>query len=218
MHPVLRTCYTARAVHEDHATFLWNGLFCQQLCLWIRQTVAFQSDRKGLCYLQDSVSPVWQQKTAGFWLSKVRSLGHAGNAKISTKVPVHEIDHRTVYFQFSRNCCLVKQRNVLHKVPRREAGDVWCLPPVWNLRAVIWFNFAIFSLVLLPSPVTLSVLAFSACWPFLLNFFQKILQYFSLRDRLFLYGSCLAFRRRQLVGGMCSMLPYDAGICCYAFI
>ena len=56
-------------------------------------------------------------------------------------------------------------------VPRREAGDVWCLPPVWNLRAVICFHFAISSLVLLPSPVTLSVLSFSACWPFLLNFF-----------------------------------------------
>ena len=69
--------------------------------------------------------------------------------------------------------------------PRREAGDVWCLPPVWNLKAVIWFHFALSSLALLPSPVTLSVLSFSACWPFLLNFFQKILQYFSLRDRLF---------------------------------
>ena len=62
---------------------------------------------------------------------------------------------------------------------------VWCLPPVWNLRAVIWFHFAISSLVLLPSPVTLSVLPFSACWPFLLNFSQKILRYFSLRDGLF---------------------------------
>ena len=70
-------------------------------------------------------------------------------------------------------------------VPWREARDVWCLPPVWNLRAVIWFHFAISSLVLLSSPVTLSVLSFSACWPFLLNFFQKILQNFSLRDRLF---------------------------------
>ena len=93
--------------------------------------------------------------------------------------------------------------------PRREAGDVWCLPPVSNLRAVIWFHFAISSLVLLPSPVTPSVLAviwfhfaisslvlllspvtlsvssFSACWPFLLNFFQKILQYFSFRNTLF---------------------------------
>ena len=74
---------------------------------------------------------------------------------------------------------------VITVCPRREAGDVWCLPPVWNLRAVIWFHFAISSLVLLPSPVTLSVLPFSACWPFLLNYFQKILQNFSLRDRLF---------------------------------
>ena len=68
--------------------------------------------------------------------------------------------------------------------PRREAGDVWCLPPVWTLKAVIWFHFAIPSLALLPSPVTLSVLSFSAYWSFLLNFFQKILQYFSLRGRL----------------------------------
>ena len=102
--------------------------------------------------------------------------------------------------------------------PRREAGDVWCLPPVWNVRAVIWFHFAISSLVLLPSPVTLSVWSFSACWPFLLNFFQKILQYFSLRDRLFLYGSCFAVRRSELVGVICSMLPYGTGISCYALI
>ena len=66
-----------------------------------------------------------------------------------------------------------------------DDDDCWCLPPVWNLRAVIWFHLAISSLILLPSPFTLSVLSFSACWPFLLNFFQKILQYFLLRDRLF---------------------------------
>ena len=111
-----------------------------------------------------------------------------------------------------------KSRATLYLVfHQRETGDVWCLPPVWNLRAVIWFHFAISSLVLLPSPVILSVVSFSACWPFLLNFFQKILQYFLLREA-FSYGSCLAVRRRQLVGGMCSMLPYDTGICCYAFI
>ena len=108
--------------------------------------------------------------------------------------------------------------NLHRNTPRREAGDVWCLPPVWNLRAVIWFHFAISFLVLLPSPVTLSVLSFSVCWSFLLNFLKKILQYFSLRDRLFLYGSCLAVRRRQLVGGMYSMLPYDTSIYFYAFI
>ena len=42
---------------------------------------------------------------------------------------------------------------------QREAGDVWCLLPVWNLRAVIWFHFTISSLVLLPTPVALSVLS-----------------------------------------------------------
>ena len=41
---------------------------------------------------------------------------------------------------------------------------------------------------------------------------------FFVKREAFLYGSCLAVRRRQLVGGMCSMLPYDTGICCYAFI
>ena len=32
-------------------------------------------------------------------------------------------------------------------LPWREAGDVWCPLPVWNLRAVIWFLFPISSLV-----------------------------------------------------------------------
>ena len=56
--------------------------------------------------------------------------------------------------------------------------------------------------------------------PFSWLFFQKILQYFSLRERLFffLYGSCLEAGRSKLVGGMCSMLPYGTGICCHAFI
>ena len=33
-------------------------------------------------------------------------------------------------------------------------------PTAWNLRAVVWFHFTISSLVLLPSPATLSVLSF----------------------------------------------------------
>ena len=33
-------------------------------------------------------------------------------------------------------------------------------PPVWNLRAVISFHFTLSSLVLLPSPITLSVSSF----------------------------------------------------------
>ena len=117
-------------------------------------------------------------------------------------------------------CARVHARKVWYfsRTPRKEAWDVWCLPPVWNIRAVVWFHFAIASLVLLPSPVTLSVLSFSTCWSFLLNFFRKMFQYFSLRGRLFLYVSCLAARRSKLVGGMCSMLPYGTGICCYAFM
>ena len=64
-----------------------------------------------------------------------------------------------------------------------------------------------------------TMMALAYTWLFLLNFFQKILQYFPLRDKqAFLYGSCSAVRRSKLVDGMCSMLPYDTGICCYAFI
>ena len=53
--------------------------------------------------------------------------------------------------------------------PRREAGGAWCLPPVWNLGAVIWFHFTVSCS--LPSPVTLPVLSFLLpagpfCWTF----------------------------------------------------
>ena len=86
---------------------------------------------------------------------------------------------------------------------------VWGLFLTWtfNLRAVIRLHFPISSLVLLPTPISLSVLSSF----FLILFLQKILQYFS-------YDSCLAARRSKLVGGMCSMMPHDTGICCYAFI
>ena len=89
----------------------------------------------------------------------------------------------------------------------REAGNVRCFPHVWNLRAVIWFHLTISSPVPLPSPITLS-----ACWSILLTFFQKILQYISLRDRLaflcfFFGGSCLADRRSKLVLACCHRVP-----------
>ena len=63
------------------------------------------------------------------------------------------------------------------QLPQREAGDVWCLSSVWNLRAVIWCHFAISSLVLLHSPVTLSVLSFFLpaspfSWTFSRKFFS----------------------------------------------
>ena len=128
---------------------------------------------------------VWEKKTCGIMTSGINNLEIRLKFVVSPDVILcgwlgskHQLP---TYLTLTLSCwsylCLIG--------PRREAGDVWCLPPVWNLRAVIWFHFAISSLYLLPSPVTLSVLSFSASWPFLLNFFQKILQYFSLRDRLF---------------------------------
>ena len=59
-------------------------------------------------------------------------------------------------------CVMISVR----QAPQREAGDVWCLPPVWNLRAVIWFHFAVSSLVLLPSPVTFLSYLFLPAGPF----------------------------------------------------
>ena len=44
--------------------------------------------------------------------------------------------------------------------PEERLGMSDVCPLVWNLRAVIWFHFTISSLVLLPSPITLSVLSF----------------------------------------------------------
>ena len=74
---------------------------------------------------------------------------------------------------------------VINPPPKGGWGCLMSPPYLESQGCHLILHFAISSLVLLPSPVTLSVLSFSACWPFLLNFFQKILQYFSLRDRLF---------------------------------
>ncbi len=124
--------------------------------------------------------------TEQLWVHRnCTTVGPSENILLEDKVHRNcalQWDHLKTFFLKIKFIC---SRQSHCNTPQREAGDVWCLPPVWNRRAVIWFHFAISSLVLLPSPVTLSVLSFSAWWPFLLNFFQKILQYFSLRDRLF---------------------------------
>ena len=52
---------------------------------------------------------------------------------------------------------------LFHITPPNGGRDVWCLPTVWNLRAVIWFHFTISSLVFLPSSVTLSVFFSPVC-------------------------------------------------------
>ena len=84
--------------------------------------------------------------------------------------------------------------------PRRGAGDVWRLPPVWNLRAVIWFNFTISALVLLSSSVNsvFFLLPFvSAGLSILRTSFHKILQYFLVKRKFCVYGSCLVARRNR---------------------
>ena len=104
----------------------------------------------------------------------------------------------------------------LKKPPKGGRG---CLisPPLSGISGLS-FDSILLSPVLFFFLVLLLFLSFSTCWSILLNFFQKILQYFLLRDRLFLYGSFYAAGRSKLVSGMCSMLPYGTGICCYAFI
>ena len=66
-----------------------------------------------------------------------------------------------------------------------------------------------------------------ALLPYLIFFCQLVLSselfpenssIFFIKSQAFLYDSCLAVRRSKLVSGMCSLLPYGTGICCYAFI
>ena len=64
---------------------------------------------------------------------------------------------------------IIQMRFVI--LPRRQAGDVWWLPTVCNLGAVIWFHFTISSPVLLPRPVTLSVLSVFCLLAHSLDFF-----------------------------------------------
>ena len=101
----------------------------------------------------------------------------------------------------------------------REARNICCLSPVWNLRAVIWFiplsHFPVsfFCLVLL---LFLSC-HFSSNGPFSRLFFQKFLQHFLLGDSLFCLALADQLEDRQLVGGMCSLLSYGVGVCHHAF-
>ena len=91
-------------------------------------------------------------------------------------------------------------------VLRREAGDVGCLHPFWNFRAISWFYSTISSLVLLPSHATL-VVFFLPAVPFSKIFSNKLLQYFVVKIQAFLHVSWIA-ARSYWVGGMCIMLPY----------
>ena len=64
-----------------------------------------------------------------------------------------------------------KKKNMHHDQPHafsassplasKGGREAWCSSAVWNLKAVIWFLFPIYSLVFLPSPVAPAVLSFS---------------------------------------------------------
>ena len=81
---------------------------------------------------------------------------------------------------------------------------------------------------LIPLYYLLSCSSAKSCYPFCLivfcllalssKLFPENSSIFSVKRQAFLYDSCLAVGRRKLIGGMCSMLSYDIGICCYAFI
>ena len=72
--------------------------------------------------------------------------------------------------------------------------------PLSGITGLSFDSTLLSPLFLLSSPGTLFCL-FSSCWRSLLTFLSKNSSIFSVQKELFLYGSCLAARRSQLVGG-----------------
>ena len=64
----------------------------------------------------------------------------------------------------------------------------------------------------------LKLFCFLPAGPFSWTFSRKFFNIFHCKIGCFVWPYCLAARRSKLVSGMCSMLPYGNGICCYAFI
>ena len=115
--------------------------------------------------------------------------------------------------------CHARRQTSPHR--QKEAWDVWCLPPppVWNLRAVIWFHFTISCLVLLLVSLLFLSSLFSAYWSSLLTFFSsRFFNIFVVKRLSFWSGFCLAARRWQLISGMCSMLPYLYGTSIFHYL
>ena len=108
--------------------------------------------------------------------------------------------------------------------PRREAGDLWCLPPIWNLRAVGLISLFYIYLLLF----FCLVLSLFLSYPFLLlahfpDFFSlqqlPTLNFHLLKGRLFCVALVSFFE--HLEGEYVSwwyMLPYGTAVGLYAFI
>ena len=120
-------------------------------------------------------------ETQVWWRCGVRMISHCST---------HSPSVTAAYVPWHLHMTISKPFEVLYftiVIPQREAGDIWCLShPTpsgisWlSLDSTFLSPLLFFCLVLLPF-----VLSFSACWSFLLNISEKILQYVSLRDRLF---------------------------------
>ena len=73
---------------------------------------------------------------------------------------------------------------VLDLAPKREARDVWCLP-LSGISGLSFDSTLLYPLLFICLVLLLFLSSvFSACWSILLIFFEKILLYFSLRERL----------------------------------
>ena len=80
-------------------------------------------------------------------------------------------------------CICLPECTCTSTLAQMETGHFWCLPP--GLRAVIWFDLSICTLVILPSPLA-PVFTFFYFWPSLLPSFHKFLYNFYSREA-FLY-------------------------------
>ena len=114
-------------------------------------------------------------------------------------------------------CWLDHGYTTMFYLPQREARGAGCLPPVWNLRAVIWFPF----------PISSHFSAWSSCSfclvVFLLmvhspDFFPENSATFSFTKYTFFVWLLLSSLEIRVEGGMSNLLPYSAGICHYAFM
>ena len=124
--------------------------------------------------IQRTVLPFLFWSHAGFWICCILWNSYTSSPSATNTIQTHclylccnfmmchfegILRQQCKYATYGKSCVLTlymqqsKQADLfLHSSPWRKAKDGWCLPPVWNLRAVIWFPFPVSSLVFLPGP------------------------------------------------------------------
>ena len=73
--------------------------------------------------------------------------------------------HLAYYFPLSGSIYFTFSKSSPNKV-RREDERFWCPPPVWNLRAAVWFHYSVCSLVICLGSLLLLTFSSSAFGPF----------------------------------------------------